>query len=98
LRNARIIQSSGVAVIFRIPLITGLTDSDKNLRAIANFIRSLGGDTKINLLPYHRYGTAKYEMLDRIYPCRNVISLTEKKVEHVKNVFHSMGVECKVEE
>lgn len=61
LSNAR--RLSGRNVQFRVPLIPGITDTDRNLAAIFGFVREVGLPC-ISLLPYNSSASAKYEWLD----------------------------------
>ena len=64
LRNARSLIESGKPFEFRTPLIPGITDTEENLAAIADFI----GNAKWEKLPYNDLAGAKYPMLGREYP------------------------------
>ena len=57
LKNAEILKKSGVEYVFRVPLIPGITDTEENQRAIAEFV----GDSPVELLPYNRLASAKYK-------------------------------------
>lgn len=48
-------------IVIRIPVIPTLNDSEENIRATAEFARSLKSIKKIELLPYHNMGQAKYK-------------------------------------
>lgn len=67
LENARKLVDSGAAVIFRAPLVPGLNDSPEDLRALAEFVLSLPGDQRLELMPYHSIGAGKYEALGMEY-------------------------------
>lgn len=54
-------------IIVRLPLIPGVNDDDDNVRAIGAFLASMRL-TRIDVLPYHRAGIAKYHRLHREYP------------------------------
>ena len=64
LHNARLLMNSGVPHLFRTPLIPGITDTEENLRAIADLI----GDEPIELLSYNELAAAKYASVGRIFP------------------------------
>lgn len=61
LKNAEILKKSGVKYIFRVPLIPSITDTEENLRAIAEF----AGNSPVELLPYNRLAPAKYKNAGR---------------------------------
>ena len=47
----------------RVPLIPGVTDTDRNLREIFAFVKEVGLSS-VSLLPYNSSAPAKYEWLD----------------------------------
>jgi len=49
----------------RVPLIPGFNDSVDDVRAIARFVRTELGSVEIDLLPYNKFGEAKFERLDK---------------------------------
>lgn len=81
--NYRLLVRSGLPFITRVPLIPGVTDTEKNLTAVADFLSSLGVET-VELLPYNRAAGAKYAPLLRTYePCFD----TEASVAVREDVF-----------
>lgn len=68
LRNfCRLIGEEGAEVHPRIPLVPGITATDRNLFAIAGFLRTYGVK-EVWLLPYNPMGLAKCETLARETP------------------------------
>lgn len=96
LENARRVAGSGVEMIARVPLIPGLTDTDDNIRDIAEFVRSLGRDIAVNVLPYHRFGTNKYRMLDRPYAHEELELLADERVHEIVRHFESRDLACEI--
>ena len=69
LENARRVAAAGGRLQVRIPLITGMNDSAENVEAAGRFCSELGDAvTVVQLLPYHRLGSAKYKRLQRPDP------------------------------
>jgi pyruvate formate lyase activating enzyme len=58
LENARRLAAAGAAVVFRMPVVPGITDTEINLRQVVGFLRELGRPA-IHLLRYHAMGEAK---------------------------------------
>ncbi|MCQ2431175.1 MAG: glycyl-radical enzyme activating protein [Clostridia bacterium] len=56
--NLRYLQASGKPHVVRIPLIPGITDTEDNLRALAD----LAGDSMVECMPYNPFAGAKYAM------------------------------------
>jgi pyruvate formate lyase activating enzyme len=53
-------------IVVRFPLIPGVNDDEENVRAMGAFLASLRL-TRVDVLPYHRAGLAKYHRLLRTY-------------------------------
>ncbi len=69
LDNARRIAAQGGKLQVRIPLIPGMNDSIENVEAAGRFCTELGDAvTVVQVLPYHRLGSAKYKRLQRDDP------------------------------
>lgn len=97
LANARLIAGSGIPLIIRIPLIPGHTDTEENIAALVRFVQDLGdGVTAVNVLPYHRFGSNKYEMLDRTYTLRDVTPPPPQHVQAIARRFEALALECEI--
>ena len=79
LDNARLIAESGVELIIRTPVIPTFNDSERDIKAIASFARSLGAVREYHLLPYHRLGTDKYTGLGRGYALSEILPPSREK-------------------
>jgi pyruvate formate lyase activating enzyme len=56
------------AVVLRLPVIPGITDQEKNIDDILQFILNLNQrGMQIDLLPYHKIARHKYEKLNKKY-------------------------------
>lgn len=66
LDNFRLLADSGKGFVVRIPLIPGVTDTDKNISDIANILR-VNGVTYAELLKYNKSAGGKYKMTGRKY-------------------------------
>ena len=71
----------------RTPVIPGINDSEENLKATAEFARSLGAEYE--LLAYHSMGRSKYASLGRDYPMGDV-QLSKKVFEDLKKKVSSL--------
>ncbi|MFN8453071.1 MAG: glycyl-radical enzyme activating protein [Anaerolineae bacterium] len=79
LSNLRHLADAGMPVIIRVPLIPGFNTDPASLSAIAAFARDLGFN-RLDLLPYHTLGQAKYAALGREYPLAGHSRLEEAEV------------------
>ena len=66
LQNARALQRSRKKHLFRVPLIPSITDTEENLRAIAE----IAGESPVELLPYNTMAAAKYPNVGREFTSR----------------------------
>jgi pyruvate formate lyase activating enzyme len=98
LENARRVAGSGTPVMFRMPLVPGFNDNLQNIEATGNFVRGLDGDSiqGIELMPYHRMGSGKYESLDKHYALNDVKPSEPNYLESVRQRFEELGVICTV--
>jgi len=83
-----------VTVYIRIPVIPGYNDSDDNLKATAEFIKRTDPSLHIDLLPYHKFGTSKYKMLNYEYELSEIVPPTDAQKEHYLSIFLSQGLNC----
>ncbi len=60
LRNLRLLARMGLPYVIRVPLIPGVTDTNMNLRAIAETIHDLPNLVRVEMLPYNRAAGGKY--------------------------------------
>ncbi|MFN8486241.1 MAG: glycyl-radical enzyme activating protein [Caldilineaceae bacterium] len=82
LANLRQLAAHQAPLIVRIPLIPGFNADADSLRAMAVFIVELGAAVqRVDLLPYHTLGKAKYRALGRPYPWAEHARLTDAQVE-----------------
>lgn len=86
-------DGKGPEVVIRIPVIGGVNDDDENIKASAEYVHSHLSKARIELLPYHRYGQIKYEALGMPYEHPEFSIPSKEKMEHLKDIVRSQGVE-----
>jgi pyruvate formate lyase activating enzyme len=69
---ARYLSEKGVPVWIRRVLVPGITDGEEDLRRTGEFIRSLDNVVRVEVLPYHDMGAAKWRQLGMDYPLEGV--------------------------
>ncbi len=74
---ARYLRERGVAMRIRYVLVPGYTDSREALEGLGKFLRGFDNLEKLEVLPYHVLGKAKYENLGIAYPIPDVPPATE---------------------
>jgi len=96
LKNLALIADRGVPVIIRVPVIPGCNDADEEIAAIARIVAEMTPSAPVNLMPYHKYGTGKYKMLDLEYKLGELARPTDAKLQRAKQIFKSLGLSCKI--
>jgi pyruvate formate lyase activating enzyme len=97
LENARKIATAGGTLQIRIPIIPGLNDSEANIRATSEFCIELGAAVSIvQILPYHRLGTAKYERLQREYQLADILPPSDEHMEAIKDLIESYNLKVRI--
>lgn len=82
-------------VIPRVPLVPGYTLDDDNLNLIIEFVKRLNLK-EIHLLPFHQYGSNKYEYLGKGYKLKDIAVPSRELVDKVKNKFEKAGFKAVV--
>jgi len=96
LKNAKRISSKLVPMVVRIPIIPGYNDREDNIEATSRFISELRGVREVNLLPYHRFGEAKYKRLHLKYTLKGLKPPREEHLQSIKEKIGSIGIEVKI--
>ena len=89
--NLRGLVKLGHKVIPRIPLIPGYTMDEGNIKAIKEFVISIG-IKEVHLLPFHQYGSSKYKGINKKYELKDIIPLKSEEIDEVRNIFESSGI------
>jgi pyruvate formate lyase activating enzyme len=97
LSNAAFLVKREADVLFRMPLIPGVNDSEQNIVETAVFMKKLGeGGMNIQLMPYHRMGKSKYDALQEKYETEDIESMTPNAAEKAEGIFRTLGVNCTI--
>ncbi len=90
LNNFISLTKEDVEIIVRIPIIPGITDTEKNINQLSEFLH--GKIERVDLLPYHVYAKNKYERLGRKF---SLAEITESETDHIQELsdhFTSSGI------
>ena len=83
--------------IIRIPIIPGYNDSLGNISATARFAAELEDNfMRIELLPYHKFGSQTYSRLGRDYELSDVEPPTDDHMNRLKLIVESCGVNAQI--
>ena len=92
LANLRILRDSGVPYLVRIPVIPGFNDSLEDAAAFARLLKEMD-IMQVQLLPFHRLGCHKYELLGLAYDYADTPSMQAEELEDYSQVFIRLGIE-----
>ncbi len=91
LKNLKRTAAGPTPLRIRVPLVPGITDGDDNLTRIVRFAASLHALEGIDLLPFHRIGSAKYRRLGLTDPMAATAPPDSQRVASIKHKFESAG-------
>jgi pyruvate formate lyase activating enzyme len=96
LENIEKLAYNKANIIVRIPVITGITDRHKNIRAIGEFLRTIRGIELVDLLPYNYLCKDKYKRMKRDYSLKHIDPPTERRLSELKGTLETYGLSVKV--
>ncbi|WP_369029705.1 MULTISPECIES: pyruvate formate-lyase-activating protein [Streptomyces] len=76
----------------RYVLVPGRTDDPEAVDGLAGFLAGLGNIDRVEVLPFHRLGTAKYDALGLPFPLRDTPSPGPELVQRVREQFRERGL------
>lgn len=94
-RNLAALRELGADVVARMPIIPGYTDSPENVAANLDAVAA-AGLTRVDVLPFHQLGSAKYDSLGLDYTMDDVPQLSEADVAWVVDEARARGLDARV--
>ncbi len=92
LENIKKLKDLQIPVVVRVPVIKGVNADAGNIRETAEFVHTYLPDAKMELLPYHNYGEAKYESLGLSLPSASFDTPSEEEMKELKEIIIKTGV------
>jgi pyruvate formate lyase activating enzyme len=89
---ARRLAARHQRVWVRFVLVPGWTDDRGNVAALARFVAGLGNVERVDVLPFHTLGAAKYAALGLDYPCAGVSPPTAGQLGEARAAFAAAGL------
>jgi len=90
LSNIKKLTDIGNKTIVRIPLIPGITDTNKNLLEVSRFVSTLKNIKQIDLLPYNKISESKYKRFNVPSLLSDLQTQTEEKLFEIKSMFDEL--------
>jgi pyruvate formate lyase activating enzyme len=82
----------GVRMWIRYVLVPGWTDDPEAIDGLARFLAGLGSVDRVDVLPFHKLGAAKYEALGIPFPLRDTEGPAPDLVRRVQEQFRAQGL------
>ncbi|MER6687591.1 pyruvate formate-lyase-activating protein [Streptomyces minutiscleroticus] len=82
----------GVRTWIRYVLVPGWTDDLRAIDGLARFLSGLGAVDRVDVLPFHKLGAAKYEALGLPFPLRDTPAPAPELVQQVREQFLARGL------
>ncbi len=95
-KNIKMLDSLGIPVIVRTPLIPGVTDGEENLLSIAKYIGDMKNLVRYEVLNFNPLGEGKYKSLDAENPYEQVRPLGEAKLSQIRALLGGVGIAYKI--
>ena len=96
LENAKRIAQKANELIIRVPVVPTFNDTEEEIRAIAEFAKSLNTVKELHLLPYHPYGSDKYKALGRNYTMSHITPPSNEHMQKLLAVVNSVGLKGQI--
>ena len=84
------LNSIGKEIWIRQVIVPGITDIEKDLYKLRDFINSMEHITKVDLLPYHDLGKYKWLELNETYPLENIRTADSNDIDRVKKILETI--------
>ena len=85
--------SQGPEVVIRIPVVGGVNDDEGNIRSSAAYVKEHVPGARMELLPYHNFGTIKYKALGLPYEHPEFRTPGRAEMERLRQIVREEGVE-----
>ena len=83
---AEYLSKNNIPVWIRQVLVPGITDDEKDLLNLKNFISLLKNVNKVELMPYHNLGKFKWEKLGFKYPLEGLTQASDEDIKRAKTI------------
>lgn len=93
LQNIRRASDEGLSLVVRIPTIVGVNADDETMTRVFDFFEKNQIRAKLEFLPYHRYGEAKYEKLGLALPDPRFATPSEEQLAHWTAMAEARSIE-----
>ena len=90
LEFAKYLTEKNIPVCLRYVVVPGLTDSEEDIKELANYARSMPNVEKVELLPFHKMGEEKWEIHDFPYSLKDTPLPSPEKMERLNEILNGI--------
>ncbi len=94
LKTAQYLSETGKKVWIRHVLVPGITDSDEQLKKLAEYILKMKNVEKVDILPFHKMGEYKWESLGYKYELKDTPAPSTERVENALKIMRDVGLKA----
>lgn len=95
LENLSKIRKKGMEVVIRFPMIPGVNDDEESIRQVAQI--AVDNDIKkLNILPFHQFGSEKWVSIGRPYDLEDLDPLSDDDAKKALEIFLSFGIDASI--
>jgi len=92
---AQYLSEQNIPIWIRHVVVPTITDSEKDIHSLAQFIQSLKTVEKIDFLPYHSMGRHKWQLLGLDYPLEGLRDADDLDINKVNAIFAQYNIKIK---
>ncbi|MFF4544638.1 pyruvate formate-lyase-activating protein [Streptomyces sp. NPDC001435] len=82
----------GIPMWIRYVLVAGWTDAPEPIDGLAHFVAGLPAVQRVDILPFHKLGAAKYDSLGIPFPLKDAPRPSAELIERVREQFRAQGL------
>ena len=87
LEFARYLSQNGIPMWIRQVIVPGITDDEKDIIDLKEFVKKLKTVEKVEFLPYHTVGKYKWKELGEKYELEEIRNADQEDIKRVKKIF-----------
>jgi pyruvate formate lyase activating enzyme len=97
LKNLEFLVSKDAKIQIRIPVIGGINDSNGDMQAMLDYLKTFNGKIKdVHLLPYHSFAKNKYNRFQKENKLEGLKDFDKKDLVPIKKMFEADGFKVKI--
>ncbi len=96
LSNLKMLSEQDAEVVVRFPVVPGFNSDPENIEKTGDFISSLPGISRVDILPYHCTAAAKYKKLGLKFNTSEVSNPTREILVSIAEKLEEFGLEIKI--